>query len=179
MEKYRYFWCDAPSPLHDVMEPATKAAQDMHKRCMALVKRVGGDGYAGTAGDMGGVTFKGEPPATEVHWKHVGRTKEGHKYYWPKRNSKAGKALYAEMRAMKAPAVGDVVTKASGLFIMRFSGRYMLKTVAGWKDGRIFIRVPDCGDGDKFPKVPDYLNECASWEMDRWFAEGRPSKEAA
>lgn len=170
----RYFWCDAPSPLHDVLASANAEREKAFADLDALAKSVGAKCMAAKGGTVYGFVFASTPKNGDVHWKFMGRTNDDDEYYMPKKNSKAGKELAARVAKARFPDPRDSIVAASGMNIMQFSGRYMNLTTAGWKDERIFLSVPFGGQGDKFPEtIPAYLTECKEWEMKRWFDVGR------
>lgn len=176
----RYFWCDAPSPLHDVLADQNAKREEAFARLDALAKSVGAKCMAAKGGIVYGFVFADTPKNGDVHWKCMGRTHDGDEYYLPKKNSKAGKELANVVAKERFPDPRDAIAHASGLHIMQFSGRYMNSTTAGWRDDRIFVSVPCGGQGDKFPEtIPAYLTECKEWEMKRWFDVGREDVEAA
>lgn len=175
-ETWRYFWCDTPSPLHDAAQVAVDALNAAHAKAWELVKESGAKAYAGSPGNIIGLVFAAAPDPTR--WKRVNTTNEGDDVYYPKKNTKEGRALQDRIRKINAPNVSETIALASGMDIMRFCGRYMLRTVAWIKDGRLFVEVPASGDGDKFPKVHPSLTECAKWERERWAELGRRGAEA-
>ncbi len=120
-------------------------------------------------------TFAAKPD--EARWKYVSRDEKGNSSYLPKRNTKEGRELHKRMAAIRVPGT-DFILAGTGLEIMRFHERYMLRTSVGWIGDRIFVTIPCAGQGDDFPTIPDYLTPCKRWEMEKYEDEYRASKEA-
>lgn len=171
----RYFWCDAPSPLHEARERYLQERRAALERAEALAKSVGGVRAVFRYPHMVGVAFMAAPNA--AHWKKQGCL-DGVHWYAPMRVTKEMRQVGAGMSRVGAPKIESVV-EGHGLSRMRAGvedGRcYMYRTSVAWKDDRIFVVVPTGGeDADESElEVPDFLTECRSWEMDRWFDEGR------
>lgn len=176
----RYFWCDAPSPLHEAKGQAFARAEAKRKVAASLAERVGAESFASNRDDLirGFVFSSGSPPeGGGIQWKKLGHTREGEAYWMPKRNTKTGRQLFAEIAAFRGVNVADEILRASDLLIATFAEPYMYWSTAGWRDGRIFVSIPQGGSGDPFPAIPDYLTECEKWEVDRWFDLGRQGVE--
>lgn len=174
----RYFWVDAPSPLHEAFDAANeKAAADV-ATINAFATSIGATSFAGADGFVYGFIFA-TPPANcaPYFWRLAGKTGSGDKYYGPSQRTKEGKSLATRMSARWYAVVGHELVRASGMQRHVVSGRYMHQTTAGWKDGRIFVCVPGAGEGDAFPAIPGYMTECKEWEKSRWFDVGRASIE--
>jgi len=174
MSDRRYFWCDAPSPLHEELD----AAQKRHTVAVAsieeMARRLGAEHFVSRGdGFVSGFVFKSQPKSG---WKLAGETKSGDVYYVPMRTSREGRELARRMSMRWYETIEQALVRASGMSRDVIQGRYFCHTGAGFKDGRIFISVPagkaECG-GDKFPKIPKYMMECKEWEMQRWFDLGR------
>lgn len=175
----RYFWCDAPSPLHGVLEAELARHASFHEEAMGLVADTGASGYAKNYFSVTGLVFAKDGPPLDagIHWKKIGHVSEGDAYFMPKQNTKAGRALFGKIKNLRPVNVGDAISRAAGLYVMTWCGNYMYHTTAGNKDGRIFVSIPVGGDGDHFPEIPAYLIECQKWELDRWFDVGRDGVE--
>lgn len=171
----RYFFCDAPSPLHSAKSESVTKRNAALKEADELAKSVGAENVlVRESGRISGFVFAAPPAVGKpYHWRPAGKTDQGEKYYVPSRRTKEGRQLAEKISKPWFRSDVGAVVHASGMHIMQLSKFHMLETTAGWRDDRIFISVPNTGDGDPFPLVPDYLTECQEWEMMRWFAEGR------
>jgi hypothetical protein len=182
MMESRYFWCDAPSPLHEEFKVAHAAQNEAVTRARELAKSFGAEAPAiNMGGFLRGFVFAEPPPEVgPYYWHRAGKTSDtGGTYYVPRRRTKVGKQLDSSMLKRWFRPIGDCIVARAGLYIMRYGDGSMNYTTAGWRDGRIFIQIPSGGSGDEFPKIPAYLTECKQWEMDRWFDLGRAAVEAA
>lgn len=177
----RYFWCDAPSPLHVAFDAAEAKYLALRAELLALAEQIGATDVASNNRiAVAGFIFDGDPPEP-AKWTKQGRTDAGSSYYLPKKNWKGGKELAMKLAAFKPVDISEAVVVASGLSYTVWSGRYMSYTVSGMKDDRIFISLPvdvtRNDDQNPAPEIPAYLTECAEWEMKRWFAIGREGVE--
>lgn len=175
----RYFWCDAPSPLHEAKENADSRDAAASEKAMKLAVEVGAETYACSQRGFLGFIFAGGSPSDDhaMSWKKKGYVSTGEAYYMPQRNTKAGRLLFEKLGSIGLVSVANEVLRAADLLIMTFAEPYMHSSTAGWKDDRIFVSIPQGGCGDPFPKIPDYLTECEKWEMERWFSVGRKRAE--
>lgn len=177
----RYFWCDAPSPLHVAFDAAEAKYLALRAEVMELAKQIGAKDVASNSRiAVAGFIFAGQPPEP-AKWSKQGRTDEGSCYYLPKKNWKEGKELAAKIAAFKPVNVPAAIVAAAGMSHSVWSGRHIGFTTAGLKDGRIYISLPvdvtRNADQNPAPEIPAYLTECAEWEMKRWFAIGRKGVE--
>lgn len=175
----RYFWCDAPSPLHDSFNAINAKRQEVAKAANALAKSHGAKFAVGRR-QIEGFVFAKEPD--QAKWKFEGKNPEGERYYFPKKLSKDGKALAKALCALKIPSPQSILSEHK-LEWMACSESYMHQSALGYRDGRIMVRIPFGGEGNSTPgpKIPAYLSEWKEWEYKRWMAEGRPveAKESA
>lgn len=167
----RYFYTDGPSPLHEARN-ALKAKQTA---ALKLVEELTADmGATAAVGSdhIAGFVFVGRDDALQdPALRFAGRRDDkGNKIYVPKRTTAEGRALYARMQAIRVPG-NESILDGTGLSVMRIQGRYMARSVAGWYGTRIFVLIPAHGDGDDFPKIPEYLTECERWEMEKFVSE--------
>lgn len=174
-QDYRYFWTDRPSPLHELLDAHLDALKEARRLASDLANEIGATNAVGRS-CIEGFIFDKKP---DDSWTYAGSNNAGEKFYKPKRNSKAGRALSERMKAIKIPTSEQILRKAD-LYHMLFRGRYMCHSTIGWRDDRIYVVLPvadsmvGCDMDDAKPVVaPDYLTECKKWEMDRFFDEGR------
>lgn len=176
--EFRYLWCDSPSPAHAALETWKELRASRFAEGEALAKRVSAETCAFRHCVEG--FFFSVPPEG---WKVEGVTEKGEKYFAPVKKTKEGKALAKEMKAIIIPSQETLLHSLElHRMVFRKSGRVSHSTI-GWKDERIYIRIPvatgdDDGDKGAF-SFPSYLTECKEWEMQRWFAEGREACTAA
>jgi hypothetical protein len=175
----RYFWCDAPSPLHDLLAEHNAKSYAFFAELDVLAKSIGAETFVGRS-RVEGAVFKDAPDLKA--WRLMGKTPDGQRYYMPARNTKERKELARKLGGMVIPSHQSIVHKA-GLHWMAIDGRYMQESGFGMRDGRIFIRIPFNGEveangGKAGPEIPAYLTECKEWEYKRWFDEGRQSEAA-
>ncbi len=174
-QDFNYYWCDAPSPLHELIEKfkADKAAA--FEQARKLAKEVGATNAVGRQ-RIEGFLFKKTPEVGSM-WRVGGVGPDG-RFYAPRKNIKAGRALAERMAAIRIPTAESLLREAK-LWHMTFKGRYMHHSTIGWKDDRVFVVLPKtesmCNGKEKAIKEPPYLTECKKWEMDRWMDEGRPT----
>lgn len=176
-EKRRYFWCDAPSPLHEVLQKAHADANESIAAIRSLARSFGAKAFAGRDGFVSGFIFDGDPPSSVYQWKKAGACGDGNVYYIPQKRSREGKELSRRMSMRWYEPAREAVVYASGMSVDVIVGRYFCRTSCGFKDDRIFLSVPV--SDQEFPDIPNYLIECKEWEMKRWFDLGRAGVEAS
>ncbi len=107
--------------LFETFKSETRAA---HKQAKQIIKELGGiDGRISTRGTLEGIKFKQKPDGKL--WRMYG-SKLGHtsNYYVPKRNSNAGKALYAKYKSIPIISKNELY-KACGFKDAIFIGNIM------------------------------------------------------
>lgn len=163
-----WYYADEPSPLHEARDKANAMRAEVIEKIEALEKELGADQTCQRGGHISGFTFpEDKAPA---NWKHASDL-NGRKVFYPKKVGTENKKLAARISSLAIPDVTNIAGMV-GLSRMTIDGRYMYRTVVGWRGQRIFVGIPKVGCGDDMPNIPEWLTECPAWAKDKYMETG-------
>lgn len=167
----RCYYADDPSPAHEALEKYHRELRLASLRAQALAEEVGAEKAIGI-GQVTGFFFPIGMKADE-EWKLAGH-KNDRPYYAPKSRNQKGRLILDRMKAIRVPTHRSLLLEL-GLFWMAFDpdAHAMTWSTIGWKNGRIFFRIPFGGEGNDGLEcaIPDWLIPCRKWEMEKWYDE--------
>lgn len=163
-----WYYADEPSPLHEARDKANVEKDIAIDQINSLRDKIGADNTMQRGGCISGFTFPGDK--VPANWKLVS-THEGRPVYMPKKVGVENKKLAASIGRLRIPDASRIAS-ACGLSRMTLDGRYMYRTVVGWRGKRIFVGIPKVGDGDPMPEIPSWLTECPAWAKDKFMETG-------
>lgn len=163
-----WYYADKPSPLHEARDVVNAKLAEVAAAIEKLQEELGADQTVERGGHISGFTFPGNksPP----NWKVVSGH-EGRPVFMPKKVGRENIALTKIINGHVIPSAQRIASTCN-LFRMTCDGRYMYRTVVGWRDNRIFIGIPKIGDGDPMPEIPEWLTECPAWAKDKFLETG-------